>query len=397
MLTTYPNNIPTCASCQIDDCIEYISPGVCKVCGGSSFLNFMPESCIACPVHDNNFQYDYGCDDTRHCLQAGTCVDNCNKCITPQECQVCSTGYYITDDFLCAKCLDACTECSGIKTCTVCAANNYLTYANACIICTADGQTIDETKCHLCTLKKCKNCGGTSDNDCYECRKGFYLLTVGGVKSCDPCQVGYTIYDTTLCRKCFDFMCVNCNSESQPNCLECSQGYYLKNNGGAITCDLCISASTPGWYRSTVDRVDKCVKTSCSDLDACVDFISDSVCNDCGVKKIRFATRWEDTVCVPCDGANEKNDGKYCYLRNDCTPNCDKCYSSNECGTCASSYFLTKEKTCSKCRTGCSTCVWSDTCTECPEDRCLLGDDCILYTTEGIVGPPQSKSKFKFF
>ena len=393
MLTTYPNNIPTCASCKIDDCIEYISPGVCKVCSSSNFLTFIPESCIACASSSDKFQYDHGCDDTRYCLLAGTCVDNCNQCITPQECQVCLTGYYITEDKLCAKCPDACTECSDVKTCTKCAASNYLTTENSCIPCTADGQTKEDPNCHICSLSKCKYCCGTNDNDCYECRKGFYLLTVGGAKSCDPCQVGYTIYDTTMCRKCFDFMCINCSGEAQTDCLECSQGYYLKNDGGTITCDLCISASSPGWYRKTVNRVDKCEKTSCTDLYDCIDFASDSVCYDCGTSYIKFSTRWEDTICIKCSGDNEKVDGKYCYTSNDCTPNCDLCATSNECKTCASSYFLTKEKTCFKCRTGCSVCAWSDACTECPTDRCLLGDDCILYTTEGIVDPPQTPSK----
>jgi hypothetical protein len=391
-LTLFPKNIPTCpTTCDIDQCDSFISDGVCGKCAADYFMSFFLDSCThLCSTSATTYQYYHDCDDNNYCLKNNECVSNCNKCITPQECQVCADGYYLTDDKLCAKCAEECMQCSNIKTCTGCASNFYLTGVGSCIACTSDGQTIADLNCNICTLTNCKSCSGETDNDCTKCRTGFYLLTLGGVKSCDQCQVGYTI-DGINCRKCADFMCINCGVDLI--CLECSQGYYLKTVGITVTCDLCVSADSPGWYRSAdSDRINKCKKTTCSDLDTCVEFKSDSVCTNCGSGKyIKYSNRWEDTVCVSCDNAStELIVDLYCYLSNDCTPNCNKCLNSYQCDTCASTHFLTSVKTCSICKTGCSKCAWSDGCTECSTDRCLLGDDCVLYTTEGIATAPGS-------
>jgi hypothetical protein len=391
-LTTFPKNIPTCpTTCDIDNCNSFISDGVCGKCNSDYFLSFYLDSCInTCTTTATTNPYYHDCDDSNYCLLKNDCVSNCNQCITPQECQVCADGYYLTDEKLCAKCAAECTTCSNVKTCTVCASTFYLTNVGSCIACTSDGQTIANPNCNICALANCKTCSGETNNDCSQCRTGFYLLTVGGVKSCDQCQVGYTIFGTT-CRKCTDFLCIYCDSDGL--CLECSQGYFLKTGG---ICDPCISSISIGWYRTTINRVDSCVEADNSKRGTCIEFAPSNaspgtICTDCGTKKIKFSTALANTECVTCDGTNEGSEGKYCYLSNECTPNCDKCFNSYQCQNCASGYFITPEKVCSPCKSDCSKCVWSDACTECADDRCLLGDECVLYTTEGIASCPGSK------
>jgi proprotein convertase subtilisin/kexin type 5 len=386
-LTTFPQNIPTCpTTCDIDNCDSFISDGVCGKCNSNYFLSFYLDSCIStCTPSTTINQYYHDCDDSNYCLLKNECVSNCDKCITPQECQVCADGYYLTDDKLCAKCAAECTKCSNVKTCSACATNFFLTTVGSCIACTSDGQFKSVSNCIICTLANCKTCSAETDISCTKCRTGFYLLTVGGVNSCDECQVGYTINGDN-CRKCADFRCINCAGSS--GCSECAQGYFLKTDGATVTCDVCVSADSPGWYRSNdPDRISRCLKTSCSDLNSCVEFKSGTVCTNCGTDSyIKFSTRWEDTVCVSCDNAaTEKKIDLYCYFSNDCTPNCDLCENSYQCKTCASTHFLTTDLTCSVCKTGCSKCAWSDGCTECPTTSCLLGDECVPYTTEGIA------------
>jgi hypothetical protein len=396
MLTTFSNNIPACPTqTTVAQCTEFVSDGVCRSCESTYFLAFNPTSCITCNnAVATNYQYYHDCDDTYHCLQSGNCVVNCNKCITPQECQTCADLYYLTDDKLCAKCPDECTKCTAVKTCTNCVANYFLTSVGSCITCTSDGQTIADPNCYICALANCKTCTGDNSNDCSLCRTGFYLLTVGSVKSCDQCQVGYTI-DGTNCRKCADFMCINCGSDLV--CLECSQGYYLKTNGGAVSCDPCVSASSPGWYRSTsTGRIDQCLQAD-TKRSTCTEFApaDGTVCRNCGSSKIKFTTASADTECIPCtDTASQTVDGLYCYFTDNCTKDCQKCLNSYQCQTCANNYFITTQKTCVSCKSECSKCISTTGCTECASDRCLLEDDCILYTTEGIASSPGCKIFF---
>ena len=191
------------------------------------------------------------------------------------------------------------------------------------------------------------------ENDtCYKCEPGRWVKhnTTTGVQTCEPCNVGncsqcynykgtckwcadgFGLNGTT--GKCVNATITNCNLLMSGICNQCKPGYRLSSSRNACN-SFCI-----------VKNCDKC---------------PNGPCNSC---KPGF-------TLIPVYVNNKTV--QYCQLNNCTVGNCTYCNSSGACVTCASSFTLQTNGSCTTNCTAIPFCVscllGSTTCSECIEGR----------------------------
>ena len=264
------------------------------------------------------------------------------------ECEICSTfsnGLGLScNGTHCTKCLEnttfdvvnqACSFCNATSDCVSC---DGVTCAN----CSYDFfLNEDKTQCLQCANNQ--NCAECDGQICIKCESGYYRV-FNGTYQCLPCS---NINNSGICDglemvKCLDnftrvdnLTCTPCSSIS--NCSKCD----------GLTCVLCLSSN----------YLKKAAGGSCI---SCSDFYS-------GIDKC--VSCWSQHYCKKCEPSYMLSSTfgcQACYLEKNCL-SCD----GYTCTSCVTGYYLTPQKTCSKCEeNGCLSCPYNgiieaSLCTSC--------------------------------
>ncbi|KAL4500219.1 hypothetical protein ABPG73_011327 [Tetrahymena malaccensis] len=300
----------------------------CFSCGIGLYLN-NDNICVQCN-HDGYYIEGKKCLPCNPELSCKQCTDNisCSECNfgkfiqsdNKNECDICKDGYF-TSGIYCKRCKENCNKCTDLSNCINCA-DGFFSKNGICILCSKDLKCKtckNEIVCTSCNITEyiqsngycgacqkgnyidgryCKNCQQnciecSSQDTCTQCIEGYFLksgnceacnsslscltcldkssctscnkdkyLYPGG--KCDVCLDGYVI-ENNLCKK-FSENCQKCSSVSQ--CIQCSNGYFLKENicqkcSPQMNCLTCSNESTcescePSQYIQSDGRCDKC-------------------------------------------------------------------------------------------------------------------------------------------
>ena len=286
----------------------YLCDSTCDTCDGEAY-----NQCLTCPVSPTR-RYKYtgggGIQCVTSCPAQGpwTAVsDTCVACVDP-NCEVCSTP-------------DVCTKCKTDLW--------YLTPSFDCGPC----------------FSTCQRCSGPSSAECTLCKTGYHQFpqTATGSKTnfecLYPCPARYatiTVSGRIACVACTD-----------PNCITCAP------QGTCYTCD-------PGWVAVS----GSCLP--CSSTCATCTGTASSQCTSCPSNRYisGFSASGTFTCVTSCSTGYKPLNGE-CVQCADA--NCISCSAVDVCATCATGYYLNAAATCTKCYTGCSTCISNtpDACTNC--------------------------------
>ena len=221
------------------------------------------------------------CNNSEQCT-----LEGCLNCVTPDECHICSQGYYKIEG-ICRKCIEGCSICSNNDTCDYCYSGYKLNNFGQCefnkifdfnvdlykfykeilyqMLYENENHTISEKNfsnieicdrnCKFCydSTGICKEClkpyilennkciAKCDDNNCVDC---FFL---GNHPVCNRCRDGYILsfYRDKCVLKCNDINCLSCSKleeEEGEYCHECFPGFKydkskkicVKNNTATI-------------------------------------------------------------------------------------------------------------------------------------------------------------------
>ena len=281
----------------------------------------------------------------------GTCnkcqVKGCAECSQDGiNCKKCIKGFYDDKMGECKKCPGFCSDCTSNTTCLELVITRFL------VLIVIDGQSM----LAVCD-SSCVTCSNRNPEICLECAEGYYLKN----GKCKKCQGG----------------CMTCDEASPSTCLSCYPSNFLTGTTCATcssTCMSCASASAPnnctscwdGFYLNGTECVKGCPENcfSCSSATTCVECLSGyTLFNDAGtltcapcISSCRTCAEGQPSQCLAC--------GEGFYLTgSSCTPcadNCAEC-SGAGCTKCADDFFMTSEQTCApNCILPCATCKSSD-------------------------------------
>lgn len=287
--------------------------------------------CAAC----TNSSYCSQCVQGYYTQTSGTCAKcttkGCATCSdTGATCNACLKGFYLINQE-CLPCPGFCASCSGADVCT------ELVYVFNQIIIIVGGKTY----LALCD-SNCATCSNLNPSVCLECNDGF-ILKNGKCKKCSGSCMTCDESDKSVCLSCYPntFLsgtkCVSCN----PTCKTCS---------GATNVNSCTSC-WDGYYLSGTECIKGCPDNCflCSSATTCTQCLSGYTlfnedgqysCAPC-VSSCRTCSEGQPAACLTC-GTGFYLDGTTCTA---CASNCDECTAAG-CITCASGYFMTAEQTC---------------------------------------------------
>ncbi|EGR33566.1 zinc finger lsd1 subclass family protein, putative [Ichthyophthirius multifiliis] len=154
------------------------------------------------------------------------CPKQCMKCISAINCNECASGYFLLGS-ICLVCDIQCISCKGLGPlqCLKCNFDKYQ-HNNECILACPHGFYSDLQKICLQCPFPCSRCSFNKNTEqpfCTECVIGFlYDLENLQCISCDP-------------------KCAQCEDQTDSNCQECTENYFLNNT-------TCLQECPPGKY-----------------------------------------------------------------------------------------------------------------------------------------------------
>lgn len=177
-----PNSVADCERCSSKN-----NPDPLVDSTQDYFISLNQKSCLlTCPLK----QFKDASDLER--LTCRECIQFCDVCTNNLSCSVCTPGYVLTLDGLCAAtcleqsyksgniclaCVSNCKVCRNDKICDLCMPTFHIERETGlCVSCnTSDGHFISENifcnKCHA----SCLTCSGPESSQCLSCRQGFTL------------------------------------------------------------------------------------------------------------------------------------------------------------------------------------------------------------------------------
>ena len=372
----------TCKACadgtfvNCKTCTKAATTVSCTACKENMVFGLGKKSCVAkCPDNSEvKAENTCACKDGFKPNEEGTqCIagdapkpcatSECKTCDKPRTdaeiCTECNVGRSLTPT---GQCIDDCATIPGYygategskKVCKKCGVEN-------CVVCGKDGT------CDLCTDgfyggscskcdSSCKNCNGSTAEDCTECPSGKALKydTTGKKGTCgDGCTP-----NTSNCEKC------DLAVDGTAYCSKCKEANQFPQNG------VCVAAG---------GRAITCTSQGTG------------VCNTCAAGSFRMdGGCYEDTkypgksVCSEANPAGDScKTAAHGYkleggTLTTCPSNCEVCSSSTVCTTCMGGYFKTSSNTCTKCDAGCATCTGTaSTCSSCADGYYLSNSKCI--------------------
>mmetsp|Transcript_35615 Transcript_35615/g.77012 ORF Transcript_35615/g.77012 Transcript_35615/m.77012 type:complete len:845 (-) Transcript_35615:124-2658(-) len=303
-------------------------------------------------------------------LHSRQCPANCELCSHLGQCRKCKEGYRITDENTCEACTEDCLICEmDASQCSECKVGfGLLNYAQS------DHQV---HVCAACGSANCKNC----DHNLLS------TLEVPRRVPCNECEPGFGLVDHSICEKCMDSHCLECDGSA--NCTQCESGFALLQDPAGNKCDPCGPA---------------CL--SCHSRDACVEcqeayVLKEGTCEACAPNCKNctqsgpeacdmngcydgFGTKWKKFLGFPNRRECERCEAAECLV-------CEG--KRNICQKCDKDFGVTAGGSCVRCGLGCVTCRGAGSCLECREgfvlqdEKCLVcSDRCFNCSTAGPGG-----------
>ncbi|XP_061672611.1 extracellular matrix protein FRAS1 isoform X3 [Syngnathoides biaculeatus] len=334
----------------------------CQTCSGASQAD-----CTSCPpLADLNAGHcRTGCQDgrflytsTAQCLE---CSPDCQRCTADVQtgvgsiCLLCrgpGAGALLLGDHCvprcprdhygwrgaCMRCHPSCEACSGEGplACTSCHAPRVLLPSGVCAPrCPLGYYDNGHRVCEECT-HQCLTCDGAGT--CTSCRDPTKVLLFGECQYESCAQQYYLNATTHTCTEC-DWSCNSCRGPLHTDCLQCMDGYVLRDG-------VCAQGCPVGSYR---------------DGDRCLD------CDD---------------TCVECRGPGQclRCQPPYATLRGQCVLQCGR------------NYFLDADaQSCQPCSTDCVLCDGVGRCRACGLQSYLMEGYCTPDCGHGYY--PRQKSR----
>ncbi|EDR25918.1 protein serine/threonine kinase, putative [Entamoeba dispar SAW760] len=192
----------TCRACK-EECSSCTSLNQCSSCKPGYYLS--NGDCVSSSGNCNRFIIG----NTQSCLECkegyyrnsslmcDVCPEGC-RCVKPDFCTSCFTGYFKTPDMLWCESTISLTHCTNITVegCTECEEGTYLSNG----------------RCKKCGIG-CKTCKESGDDSCTSCKEGFIRSSESKIFSC-------TYYTNVS----------NCLQEENEHCVLCSRRYKLSDN-----------------------------------------------------------------------------------------------------------------------------------------------------------------------
>merc|ERR1712137_582447 len=270
----------------------------------------MPEECTACNATCLTCDAEDSCTscDVSRGLFEGECLESCPD------------GYFVYE----GECVNNCYQFSLVQ------------FDDTCLESCPDGTFDGEGTCFECS-SNCATCNGGSPSDCLRCADTFTYDDA--LELCVPCAG--VIFDGACVDACPDGFfdgegtcfacaaeCATCDGELISDCLSCSDGAILLENGeccsGVVSNDLCVSECPLGTFvdASSVCQVcdNTCLTcsgpsaTECLSCESPLQILNGECTSEC------FTTQFFDEeleLCVDCDGSCRTCDG----------PDVDNCLS----------------------------------------------------------------------
>ncbi|KRX06120.1 Insulin-like growth factor binding protein, N-terminal [Pseudocohnilembus persalinus] len=340
-----------CSTCitKEDNCTSCINQYFLIDSDCLSCQTLLGENCITC-LNKENCQI---CSDGYY-LQDGNCLEcnfPCKKCQSATECLDCEDNYFF-NEFQCKTCnqwIENCNICVSYDQCTQCDQYYYLEQLNKCTLCQAPCLECEtENNCNSCIqnyflgINECKTCQDWIPN-CQQCTN---------YQQCEKCQDGY-YYENQQCQKC-QSPCINCSSIE--TCLSCIDNYFL-GNGICQQCENWIS---------------HCI--NCQDYQTCL------TCEDKFENQINKCQIICDSPCTQqCELNYFLNDGE-CFLCQNQIENCNQCQNQDNCTLCQDNFYLNDLNKCSSCISPCVNCISDGECTSCISEYYLDNYNLLVQT-----------------
>lgn len=233
----------SCRPGLIENCHSYLSPDVCqrclngyylsantcqkhKVIANCDFYSETKNSCVLCRSNSVLFRKDNSCQLVKR-------IDHCERVAPDGSCQECLEGFYQSFDN--QKCLPIPQELADV-------CQKFSATLNRCVECKFN-QTIDEVGNCVPPLDLVEDgCSGDSFTTKYGAVIQANYTTC---EVCRPFMVPFTTAQLTYCvdiedMDLFDlkFLDSNCQKFSENACLECKEGFSLKEDGSCGKCPV---------------------------------------------------------------------------------------------------------------------------------------------------------------
>jgi len=367
--------IEGCAKCENQLTCKECKPGfyltydnICSACKGNEVAVCNPPPMDSYGRYiDNSDTATVACNS--YVFTTDTCIPvaNCMTPSSPNKCQQCKSGFYLTSTYTCSPCMKNCAVCRTSAECRECVDKYYLTgeppkcesckegcaKCSSATVCTACDRayTLVNNTCNLC-----KN--STLGDDC-TCGEGEYW----NGNSCSNCQAGCSVCraakECKVCLKNYYMDKGKCTKSSDPNCYsvypfgtckQCLPTYYYDDNA-----NLCKECSViPNCYLCANGA--KC--TTCESGY----YPSGGVCVECKQNLANCMTCSSQDVCNLCElGYFTEKNGK-CYK---CREGCKYCSKYTNCFECELGYYKDVTGLCKKCGLVCNKCTSPTNCTDC--------------------------------
>jgi len=105
------------------------------------------------------------------------------------DCRSCASGYYMYNSLClyqcpnstypntatasCSPCPYSCLTCSSSQSCITCRVNYIISSTNQC-----------NPNNNTCNVSNCRSCLATNNNQCAQCKNGYFLLNYTCVSQC---------------------------------------------------------------------------------------------------------------------------------------------------------------------------------------------------------------------
>ncbi|CAD8090860.1 unnamed protein product [Paramecium sonneborni] len=347
----------------------------------SNIVKFSQSECFNNQYHDKN-QWT--------CLN---CPNQCMTCTSLIDCQICQNTYTLTkqgcvckqnqyeDSIQCYDCPVLCKQCLSATYCIECFLSDFRELVQGeCTCMEGYYEVIGSTICLQCH-QFCKECSGSTNNNCYSCSD-----IVGIDKQGNTCQCPLTTFyseQSNSCMSCHN-TCLTCFNESINGCLtcdislnrnliglncQCSSGYY-EDSGTCESCPDNEDSSFTQCYVLCLNNQMIWHKPGCTSCDDGFILVNKGCQPFCGDQKLVGNEQ--------CDDGNNELDDKCFNCRFQCPKNCLDCnqYTSLPCPDLCGDGIVTGLEECEDGNIiqfdGCYNCKYQcqESCTKCLKGVC---------------------------